>query len=131
MPTPKGLPNFAAFWPYYLAEHRWPYVRGMHYVGTVACTLLLAYLSYTKQWSYFWGVVGYWGFGDSPIVPGASNTCLTTLTVLGVWFFVDGDSLVFQRCRCDDLRPQIETHTLAEDVLCLGSVQLIFRLVLP
>ena len=36
------LPNFAAFWPYYLAEHARPATRVIHVFGTCAAVVLLA-----------------------------------------------------------------------------------------
>jgi len=37
------IESFAAFWPYYVGEHRSPINRGLHYFGTLSALGLLAY----------------------------------------------------------------------------------------
>ncbi len=62
--TPKGLPSFEAFWPYYLAEHRLPSCRALHYLGTTAATLSLVFLLATGFWTWLW-LVPLLGYGPA------------------------------------------------------------------
>jgi hypothetical protein len=44
-PRDPGFRSFAEFYPFYLAEHRHPVSRGLHYIGTwgaVVCMVALA-----------------------------------------------------------------------------------------
>lgn len=45
----KRIESFEEFWPFYIGEHRVPVGRGLHYAGTSAATLLLAYLVYSGR----------------------------------------------------------------------------------
>jgi hypothetical protein len=49
--TPRDLPSFAAFWPYYLAEHRLPICRAWHYFGTLMATSLTIYCLSTAAYA--------------------------------------------------------------------------------
>ena len=53
--TPDRIETFAAFWPYYLGEHRNPYNRGLHYTGT---TLAICWLIATVVMQYPWFLIG-------------------------------------------------------------------------
>lgn len=62
--TPKGLQSFAEFWPYYLAEHRLPRCRALHYVGSLASLVLLVAIIAAAQWAWLW-VVLVAGYGPA------------------------------------------------------------------
>jgi len=53
--------SFQEFWPYYLGEHRLIKCRVLHYIGTVASTLLLLFLLASQQfvWIPLALVAGY------------------------------------------------------------------------
>ncbi len=55
--TPTNLTSFAAFWPYYLAEHRLPICRAWHYVGTTMATCMLLWLVTAGHYSSLWWVL--------------------------------------------------------------------------
>lgn len=55
--TPKNIPSFDAFWPYYLAEHRLPFCRALHYFGTTMATTLFCWFIATGQFSSLWWVL--------------------------------------------------------------------------
>lgn len=55
--TPTGLQSFAEFWPYYLAEHRLPSCRALHYFGTSAATLGLITLLALGAYPWLWLVL--------------------------------------------------------------------------
>lgn len=44
------FPSFAAFWPYYLAQHRNPSTRIWHFAGLALAALLLALALVTGNW---------------------------------------------------------------------------------
>ena len=50
----KTIESFEEFWPYYVAQHRHPMNRGLHFVGT---TLVLACLCLAVLRSPLWLVV--------------------------------------------------------------------------
>src|SRR5258708_27125704 len=47
----KAIESFEEFWPYYVAQHRHPVNRGLHFVGT---TLVLACLGLAVLASPLW-----------------------------------------------------------------------------
>jgi hypothetical protein len=53
--------NFSEFYPYYLAEHRKPRCRLMHFIGSTLVLLVLVMVILTQAWSWLWSlpVVGY------------------------------------------------------------------------
>ncbi len=55
--TPKDLSDFAAFWPYYLAEHQLPACRALHYLGTAAASAGLILLVAGGYWAWLWLVL--------------------------------------------------------------------------
>lgn len=62
--TPKDLPDFQSFWPYYLAEHRLPACRLLHYLGTATATLTLIGLMAAQAWAWLWLVLPL-GYGPA------------------------------------------------------------------
>lgn len=50
-PKPERYESFAAFWPYYLTEHRKPETRALHYFGTGLGLALLAAAILTADWT--------------------------------------------------------------------------------
>lgn len=57
----KSFTNFKEFYPYYLAEHRNPHCRLLHFIGSSLVLLLIALVLFTQQWIYAWAlpVIGY------------------------------------------------------------------------
>jgi len=53
--------SFNEFYPYYLAEHRHPVCRALHYIGSMLVLCLLAYTLLNQQWHWLWllPVIGY------------------------------------------------------------------------
>uniref|UniRef100_A0A486XK77 Transmembrane protein n=1 Tax=Rheinheimera sp. BAL341 TaxID=1708203 RepID=A0A486XK77_9GAMM len=53
--------SFNEFYPYYLAEHRHPVCRALHYIGSMLVLCLLAYSLLSQQWHWLWllPLVGY------------------------------------------------------------------------
>lgn len=53
--------SFAEFYPYYLAEHRHPLCRALHYCGSLLVIALLCYVLITQQWPLLWllPLIGY------------------------------------------------------------------------
>ena len=56
----RTIESFEEFWPYYVAQHRHPVNRGLHFVGTtlVLACLCLAVLS-SPLWLVVMPVTGY------------------------------------------------------------------------
>lgn len=46
----RHFPSFAAFWPYYLAQHRSPSTRAWHFAGLALAALLLALAAIMQTW---------------------------------------------------------------------------------
>lgn len=57
----KRFNNFAEFYPYYLAEHRHPVCRALHYTGSSLVLALAIIVVVTQQWRWLWllPVIGY------------------------------------------------------------------------
>lgn len=57
----KRYENLAAFYPFYLKEHRNTTSRRLHFIGTALFLTLFIYIVLTGKWSSFWmvPVVGY------------------------------------------------------------------------
>lgn len=53
--------SFNEFYPYYLAEHRHPVCRALHYIGSMLVLCLLAYTLLNQQWQWLWllPLIGY------------------------------------------------------------------------
>ncbi len=53
--------SFAEFYPYYLAEHRHPVCRALHYIGSSLVIILLLYSFISGKWALLWllPVIGY------------------------------------------------------------------------
>ena len=52
----RSITSFAAFWPYYLREHRKPATRALHYIGTTLVVALMLYALFSGQMRLFWAV---------------------------------------------------------------------------
>jgi hypothetical protein len=52
MSTPR-YDSFAAFWPFYLQEHRRPLTRALHYVGTSLVVFLALFAVASGQYWFF------------------------------------------------------------------------------
>ena len=60
----ERLPNFEAFWPYYMGEHSLPETRRLHYVGTCsAMGLVLLSAIVGPGWLAFFAV--FMGYGPA------------------------------------------------------------------
>jgi hypothetical protein len=56
----ERLASFAAFWPYYVAQHRDPVNRALHFLGTsLALASLAAALTLSRWWWLAVPVAGY------------------------------------------------------------------------
>src|SRR4051794_34983638 len=53
--------NYTEFWDFYVAEHRRPLTRGLHFIGTLSGVALAAFFVLRGQWYFFpvFFVVGY------------------------------------------------------------------------
>ena len=53
--------SFAEFYPYYLAEHRHPLCRALHYIGSILVIAVLVLALYNQQWHLLWllPLIGY------------------------------------------------------------------------
>ena len=47
---PRRFENFAAFWPYYVGEHRNPLCRGLHYVAGVLAIAVVVSAAWSTAW---------------------------------------------------------------------------------
>jgi len=50
--TSEKFQSFEEFWPYYLGEHKLIVCRALHYIGTVASSVLLVFLIIAQKWSW-------------------------------------------------------------------------------
>lgn len=47
---PNSPRNFSEFWGYYIGEHRHPFNRTLHFIGTGCALALLGYIITTRYW---------------------------------------------------------------------------------
>ncbi|MEO7246247.1 MAG: Mpo1-like protein [Rubrivivax sp.] len=59
---PERFSSFAAFYPYYLGEHRNPTCRRLHFVGTTLSLVCLGMLVTTGGWGWLIGALAC-GYG--------------------------------------------------------------------
>ena len=62
MSEEKRIESFEEFWPFYAGEHRSPFNRLLHYIGTSSAVILLAFtvIQFSSWWPLFVvPVVGY------------------------------------------------------------------------
>lgn len=50
----SGFRSFSEFYPYYLSEHKDPVCRRLHYIGSTFVLAILATLTVTGLWGYWW-----------------------------------------------------------------------------
>lgn len=50
----SGFRSFSEFYPYYLSEHKNPVCRRLHYIGSTLVLAILATLTVTGLWGYWW-----------------------------------------------------------------------------
>ncbi len=50
----SGFRSFSEFYPYYLSEHKDPVCRRLHYIGSTLVLAILATLTVTGLWGYWW-----------------------------------------------------------------------------
>jgi hypothetical protein len=57
----KEYRTFQAFYPYYLAEHRDPVCRRLHFIGSMLVLIMTLYIVLTGNWKLIWllPVLGY------------------------------------------------------------------------
>ncbi len=57
----KEYRTFQAFYPYYLAEHRDPVCRRLHFIGSMLVLIMTLYIVLTSNWKLIWllPVLGY------------------------------------------------------------------------
>jgi hypothetical protein len=59
-----GLQTYAEFWPFYLREHARPQTRAIHYFGTIASTVMLAWAVASQNWWWLLAVP-FLGYGPA------------------------------------------------------------------
>jgi hypothetical protein len=54
-------PTFQDFYPYYLAEHRHPVCRRLHFIGSLLVLITALYIVLTGAWNLIWSLpfLGY------------------------------------------------------------------------
>lgn len=59
--THLSFSSFAAFYPYYLAEHAHPQCRTLHFVGSWLVLAVIAVAIFSAQWTLLWllPLIGY------------------------------------------------------------------------
>ncbi len=57
----KQFKTFSEFYPYYLSEHQNLTCRRLHFIGSFAILLLIAFVIVTSQWILLWFIplIGY------------------------------------------------------------------------
>jgi hypothetical protein len=55
-------PTFQDFYPYYLAEHRHPVCRRLHFIGSLLVLITALYIVLTGAWKLIW-LLPFLGYG--------------------------------------------------------------------
>jgi len=50
----NSFTSFKAFYPFYLSQHKHPWCRALHYVGSSLVLVTLGYCLYSRSWSLLW-----------------------------------------------------------------------------
>lgn len=52
----RKFKNFKEFYPYYLAEHRHPVSKRLHFMGSTIVLILFFYIAGLNQWQLWWTI---------------------------------------------------------------------------